>query len=118
MSTDGDWPGWYAFMLEVFEQQALDAARRARRLQDLRDDYRQRVAASRSSGLLPVLVDELFRVPAMTIARARVTLEVTHRAATQNVEKLVDAGILVELPGTGRRRTFVAAELLEVLEGE
>lgn len=117
VSTDGDWPGWYAFMLEVFEHQALDAARRARRLQDLRDDYRQRVAASRSSGLLPVLVDELFRVPAMTIARACALLEVTHRAATQNVEKLVDAGILVELPGPGRRRTFVAAEVLRAVEG-
>lgn len=104
-------------MFEVFERQAVDAARRARRLQALRDDYRQRVATSRASGLLPVLVDAVFAVPALTIARAQALLGVTHRAATQNIEKLVAAGILTELPGPGRRRRFVAAEVLQVVEG-
>lgn len=63
VSTDGDWHGWYSFMLEVFEEQARDAMGRARRLQQLRDGYRQLVATSRSSGLLPMLVDEIFRCP-------------------------------------------------------
>jgi len=117
VSMQGDWRGWYAFMLEVFEEQARDAVRRARRLQQLRDDYRQRVATSRASGLLPVLVDELFRIPALTIPRARELLDVTNRAAAQNVEKLVAARILRELPGARRPRLFVAAEILAAVDG-
>ncbi len=117
VSTQGDWPGWYAFMLEVFEQQARDAVHRARRLHDLRDEFRRRIATSRSSGLLPMLVDELFRVPALTIPRAREVLGVTHRAATLNVDKLVAVGILRELSNAGRRRLFVADEVLAAVEG-
>jgi hypothetical protein len=64
-----------------------------------------------------MLVDELFRVPALTIPRAREVLGVTHRAATLNVEKLVAVGILRELPNAGRRRLFVADEVLAAVEG-
>jgi len=117
VSTHADWPGWFTFFLEVVEQQARDALQRANQLQVLRDDYRQRVATARSSGLLGVLVDELFRVPALTINRARDLLDVTHRAATQNIEKLVTAGILVEVAQRGRTRQFVAADVMNVVEG-
>lgn len=117
VSTDGDWAAWWAFMLEVFEEQAHDAVERARSLEALRADYRGRVASSRASGLLPVLVDECFRIPAMTIGRAQGILGVTHRAAANNVEKLVAAGVLTEVPTPGRRRVFLAEEILATVEG-
>ncbi|HZC27701.1 MAG TPA: Fic family protein [Actinopolymorphaceae bacterium] len=110
VSREGDWAGWIAFFLEAVAGQAADAARRAQTLQMLRDDYRAKVATARSSGLLGPLVDALFESPAMTIGRARRILEVTHRAAPLNVEKLVDAGIVAEIPGRSRRRLFVAQE--------
>ena len=37
-------------------------------------------------------------------------------SASQNVEKLVSAGILEELPGRKFGRIFLAREILEVLE--
>jgi Fic family protein len=115
VSREGDWTGWITFFLETMARQAEDAARRAQTLQVLRDDYRAKVATARSSGLLGLLVDGLFESPAMTIGRARRILDVTHRAATLNVEKLVDAGIVSEIQGRTRRRLFVAQEILRVL---
>ena len=115
VSREGDWTGWITFFLETIARQAEDAARRAQTLQVLRDDYRARVATARSSGLLGLLVDGLFESPAMTIGRARRILDVTHRAATLNVEKLIDAGIVTEIPRRTRRRLFVAQEILRVL---
>jgi Fic family protein len=115
VSREGDWTGWITFFLETIARQAEDAARRAQTLQVLRDDYRAKVATARSSGLLGLLVDGLFESPAMTIGRARRILDVTHRAATLNVEKLIDAGIVTEIPGRTRRRLFVAQEILRVL---
>ncbi|MBB5787014.1 Fic family protein [Jiangella mangrovi] len=117
VSTQGDWPTWFAFFLEIVEEQARDAVRRAARLQALRDDYRARVATVGSSGLLGLLVDEVFRVPGLTIGRAQEVLGVTHRTAALNIEKLVKAGVLVELAGHARPRLFIASGILDVLDG-
>jgi hypothetical protein len=43
---------------------------------------------------------------------------VTRRAATQNVERLLDAGVLTEVASTGRARLFVAEDVLRVLSSE
>jgi Fic family protein len=118
VSTHGDWPGWFSFFLEVIEEQARDATARARRLHDLRTRMRAQVATTRASAMLPLLVDQLFVVPAITIHMATTVLGMTSRAAGQNLERLVAAGILQEIRGSGRtRRLFIAAEVLSVIEG-
>ena len=45
-------------------------------------------------------------------------LGVTHRWASQTVDKLTDAGILREVPGPGRARLFIAPEVLRAIEGQ
>jgi hypothetical protein len=117
VSTDGDWTGWMTFFLDAVQHQAVDAVARAQRLQQLRDDYRSRVATARSSALLGVLVDALFETPAITIARAMTALDVTHRAARLNVDKLVEVGVLTEVGARSRSKLFLAADLLRVVEG-
>lgn len=117
VTTHGDWDGWISFFLDGVTTQARLGVSRAADLQQLREDYRHRVAPSRAGGLLGVLIDELFRVPAMTINRARDVLDVTHRAASQNIDKLVLAGVLVEVAPRGRTRQFVAVDVLNVVEG-
>lgn len=117
VSTDGDWSGWVSFFLGAVELQAVDAVGRVQRLQQLRDDYRLRVATARSSGLLGVLVDALFETPALTIPRAVTLLGVTHRAARLNIDKLVDAGMLHEVGDRSRNKLFLATDVLRVVEG-
>lgn len=117
VSSEGDWQSWLMFFLAMVVEQASDAAQRAHRLNALRDEMRAQVVWARASALLPALVDELFRVPAITIGRARQLLDVSHRAALLNLEKLTDVGILVEVPRAGRQRLFVAARILDAVEG-
>jgi cell filamentation protein, protein adenylyltransferase len=116
VSTQGDWTGWLRFFLRAVAEQATDAVGRARALQRLREDYRGRVTTARASSLLPQLVDALFMTPALTIGRAQGLLAVSRRAATANVERLVAAGILVEVR-TGGRRYFLAKEIIKVANG-
>lgn len=118
VSRDGDWLGWVDYFLSAVEAQAQDAVARAQRLQELRDDYRARVATARSSALLGRLVDALFDTPAITIPRAQRLLGVTHRAASANIDKLVNVGILDELPGRRRNRLFLAGDVLSTVQGE
>jgi hypothetical protein len=78
---------------------------------------RRRVAAPRASALLPVLVDQIFQTPALTISVVMQILGVTHRWASQTIDKLIEAKILCEVPGQGRARLFVAPEVLRAIEG-
>lgn len=118
VSMDGDWEGWLRFFLEAVARQSTDAAGRAQRLQALRDDFRGRVATARSSGLLGVLVDALFSTPALTITQAARLLDVTHRAARLNIDKLVEAGVLVQVDDRPRNKLFWSPAILRAVEGE
>ncbi|WP_250284553.1 MULTISPECIES: Fic/DOC family N-terminal domain-containing protein [unclassified Frankia] len=118
VSTHGEWAGWVEFFLRGVAEQARDAVRRSTALHNLRNDYRARVSTARSSGLLAALVDALFDIPALTVSRARRILDVTHRSASLNVAKLVESGILTEVPGRARNRLFIADGILRTIEGE
>jgi Fic family protein len=67
--------------------------------------------------LLLKLGDGLLEAPVLTIPQAAKRLRITHRAATLNVMKLVEAGVVAEVTGRGRNRVFVARGILGVLEG-
>jgi Fic family protein len=95
--------------------ESADVIERARRLQALREQYHARLQVTRASALLLKLVDHLFAQPAIRIAMAEEILGITFRAASLNVQKLVDAGILQEITGRERNRVFVAQEILSLL---
>jgi Fic family protein len=115
VSTEGDWQGWLRFFFEGVSVGSRDVIDRARRLIELREDYHARVQVTRASALLLKLVDHLFESPAIRIGMAQEHLGITFRAASQNVQKLVDAGILHEATGRDRNRVFVAREILALL---
>jgi Fic family protein len=118
VSQKGDWEGWADYFLEGVADQALDAVRRADRLWRLRGKLQEKLQKARASALLPGLLDALFDRPAITVTGAARLLEVTHRAASLNVAKLVRAGILEEATGRRRGRIFVAREILRAVEEE
>ncbi len=96
-------------------EQCTDVVRRARALFELRERYHEVLHTTRASALPLRLVDHLFERPAVTIGQAKGLLGVTWRAASLNVEKLIEASILREITGRERNRIFVADEILELL---
>lgn len=119
VSQRGSWESWIAFFARGIAEQARDAIRRAGRLLDLRQSYRERMQeASQSSGVLR-LVDELFAAPFVTMPGVARLLGVTHRAAKLNVEKLIAASILREAePPRKTRRVYFAPEILALLSAD
>jgi Fic family protein len=112
VSQRGEWAAWLLFFLEGVAEQAGDATMRAVRLVALRERYRGILQKVRASALPLRLVDHLFDRPAVTVSRAEHLLDVTWRAASLNIDKLVNAGILREITGKERNRIFVAEEIL------
>lgn len=116
VSQAGRWLSWIEFFLAGVAEQARDALWRTEALLRLWQEYHQRFSTARSSALLLRLVDDLFEYPVLTISRAARRLGITQRAASLNIQKLVDAGLLEEVTGRVRYRLFAAQAIIELAD--
>lgn len=116
VSQAGQWSDWISFFLRGVAEQARDAVARSGRLLNLWKHYRNEFQSARSSALQLRLVDQLFAYPAVTATQAAKLLQVTHRSAQLNIDKLIDRGILKEATGKQRNRVFVAFEIVKIIE--
>jgi len=110
-----NWNAWLVFFLSGVSSQALDAAARVKRINDLREDYRQRFQQGRSAARLLQVVDLLFARPLISVRTVEMELGLPYPTAERYIDELVNQGILV---GTGkaRNRVFKADEILQVIE--
>lgn len=115
VSTSGRWTPWVAFFLRGVEISALESTLQAETLIDMRERWHERFQSARSSALLLKLVDQLFKSPSITISQAAKLLKVTDVTASNNVRKLVDAGILTERTGRKWGQVFVAMDILKLI---
>jgi Fic family protein len=114
VSQRGAWKEWVLFVLLAVEQQSRDAMVRSQYLLALREELRERYQAGKSTNALRI-VDFLFEMPAITIARAATELEITPSAASRIVGQLVADGVLEEVTGYRRNRVFVAREIVAAM---
>ena len=115
VSTRGAWREWVEFFLRGVAECAVEGQKLTDDLLELRDRYHGLVGSARSSALAASLIDDLFRVPSITIGRAAQLLKVTHATASSNLRKLQELGIVAEVTGRTRGQVFVAREILAFL---
>ena len=119
VSQTGGFASWVQFFLEAVDVSALESIKRAEALLELRENYRKRLQSLRSSANLLGLVDALFARPSVSLTLAAILLGgVTPAAASANVRKLVEAGILREVTGRKRDQRFVASEIIAVAHSD
>jgi Fic family protein len=111
--TDGAWIDWIRFFLEAVEHSARAAMQQASDLLDLREQLRAMVHAKPQA---LALVDELFRNPYTTVARAARLLRSSSPTASKAIRVLVDANVLRELTGRSWGRVFLAAPILNIID--
>ena len=116
VSHTGEWRPWLDFFLRGVVESARESAELVTALLELHAGWQGRFHSARSSALLLKLVDDLLRRPSMTIGQAAKLLGVTHAAASANIGKLVQAGILTERTGRKRDQVFVAMDILRIVE--
>lgn len=119
VSRSGDVNGWVNYFLKGVSVQSRDATSRAKRLQDLQARWRDQLTGKRASTLGISLADKLFTYPIVDVPFVAQTLDVTYQSAKNTVGRLVEAGILQELPKlTGSSmRIFWAPEVIRAVEG-
>jgi Fic family protein len=116
VSQRGTWEEWLIYFLRGVALEANDAVLRIRRLQTLRDEYRERIQSLRSAARLNRLLDHLFAQPIVTISDVQELLGVQFPAAQRYVDQLVKSKILREITGHARNRVYRADEILSALE--
>lgn len=113
VSAQGDWEGWLRFCLLGVRQQALDAIQRCDLLRDIKNKYAKLLDETDGSVRLNQIVEGLFYSPYIQVAELAKRLSVSYPTAKSDVERLVNVGILDELPNASPK-TFYAPDIYDV----
>lgn len=115
VSESGDAATWIDLFLRAIQTQATEAVARARRLFELREQYRQRAASLPSRNAIR-LVDLACEAPVLTARLVTERLDVTRPTAGSLLRQLESEGLLARARTGGRgQRRYVAREILAAL---
>jgi len=116
VTRHGEWHNWLLFFLQGVADESRDAAQRAKTLQDLQSQYRQRLTETKASVSALRLVDLVFESPILTVPRIQQALGVAYNSAKSAVGKLVDVGILATGDDETYGRVYIARDVLEAVK--
>ncbi len=118
VSTSGAWSQWIEYCLTGTIVQARDTIARCRRLLAIREQYFERVEKIGGGSLrLRRIVENVFNSPFVRVSSLTKELEVSYPTAKSDVERLVQAGVLRQLPDVAPK-TFYAPEVFQIAYGE
>jgi Fic family protein len=113
VSTNNEWRGWIEFCLLGVVEQANDTERRYERLLQLDNKYKERVEQIKGSYRLRSITDSLFELPVVRVTSIRDKYKVSYPTARRDIDKLVEAGILSEIPDMPTV-AFFAPEVIKI----
>lgn len=114
--TEGDWEGWLDFFLEGVATVAEEASAAARALFSLIATDRQRLLERETTTAVSLRLFELLpRHPIVTVASITRLLAVSKPTARRALQGLVDTGIVMEITGKKRDRSFAYQAYLDRL---
>lgn len=114
--SDGDWEAWVAFFLEGVTTAAGDAERSVIAIATLLSNDRQRLLESPKAGTASYRLFEMLpMMPRFNIERVRKRLETSFPTASAAVKVLEDLGIVVEMTGQKKNRSYGYQAYIEQL---
>ena len=114
--TEGDWEGWVRFFLEGVAEAAADAERNIIAVAILVAADRKRLLNSPKAGPASYRLFEMLpMMPRFTIERVRQELDTTFPTATAAVKVLEDLGIVAEMTGQKKNRSYSYQGYVELL---
>ena len=114
--TDGDWESWIAFFLEGIETIADEAVNVARDLFELVAKDRELLLSGPDSTIMSLRIFEQLPVlPILTVAWVVERMKTSKPTAMKAINLLVKAGVLSEITGRKRDKTFAYSAYLDLL---
>ena len=113
---EGDWEGWLKFFLQGVVQSANECRHTARRVVDMREQFRQlaltRLGRAATNGIR--LLETLFHRPIVDASHTAKGLEISYAAANRLIDAFVREGVLEEITGNTRNRRFAFQPYIEL----
>ena len=114
--TQGDWEGWIQFFLKAVQNAATKSERDVVALASLIGNDRRRILEhSKSNAVTYRLFELLPKMPRLSVERVRSVLQITFPTANTAIKLLEELGILVEVTGQKKNRTFSYAAYIKIL---
>jgi len=114
--TEGDWEGWLAFFLEGVATAAADAERAIIAIASQVSADRRRLLASPKAGPASYRLFEMLpMMPRFTVEGTRQKLETSFPTANAAIKVLQDLGIVNEVTGQKKNRSFSYQPYIELL---
>ena len=114
--TEGDWGGWIRFFLEAVQNAAAKSERDVVALANLVSNDRRRLLTNAKSNALSYRLFELLpTMPRLTVDRVCKVLQTTFPTANMAIKLLEELGILVEVTGQKKGRTFSYVAYIQLL---
>lgn len=113
ISTEGAWEPWIEFCLRGVVAQSVATVQLCEEFRRIRDDYTKRIADIGGSERLHRIAASLFDSPFVRIADLTRRLGITYPTAKADVDRLIAAKILQELPDA-TPKTFYAEEVFRI----
>ena len=105
--TDGDWEGWVQFFLEAVQNAAAQSERAVVALASLVANDRRRLLTHPKANAVSYRLFELLpTMPRLTVDRVCEAVQTTFPTANSAIKLLEELGILAELTGQKKNRTF------------
>lgn len=104
---------WTAFFASACGQAVEHAMLFDGDVRALRSSWRQRVGTVRRDSAALLLIEALPAAPVLTVATAAELIGRSFQAASQGIQRLMEAGILVQVNVGRRNRAFESPELIE-----
>ena len=116
VTRHANWDRWLIYFLSGIKEQSNDAIVRSSQLIELWGTYKYKLQNARASGLQYQLIEHLFVQPIFSTSHIQKQLGITFRAAQQNIDKLIEHGILSEITGKQRNRIFAARHIIDIVD--
>jgi Fic family protein len=114
--TDGNWEGWVQFFLEAVQNAAAQSERAVVALASLvANDRRRLLAHPRANAVSYRLFELLPTMPRLSVDRVCEAVQTTFPTANAAIKLLEELGILTELTGQKKNRTFSYAAYIQLL---
>ncbi|QCI98869.1 Fic family protein [Agrobacterium larrymoorei] len=99
VSAKGEWASWIHFFCERICETCTSVIVAIDRIISLHENFRALASKSSRSSNPLIIIDSLFERPVITVSEAAEKLNVTYAAAKGTIDKLIELGIVEELPG-------------------
>jgi Fic family protein len=114
---NGDWESWLKFFLKGVYEVAQEASTVARQIVNLKEEHRQivmREMGNRKAGSAIALLEKLYYKPVFNVDIAQDITQLSYPNANNLVKELCKIGLLREITGNKRNRTFAYSSYLSI----